>query len=201
MDFQQALKNPGRLFTAPEAVEGSSEFNAAQKRAILLQWKDQLMQLQRATNENMPGPESNGAGADCLRRVVNALTRLTGCMPAADLDHFAKILAARQQVLGDEIRRVLARTQNERYADILAGGGDAGDTSVAELLSDLAFAEVARDAAEVRDIQAAQARIAAGTYGICIDCGRPIGKARLEAYPTAKRCIEDQERYEKLRGR
>jgi RNA polymerase-binding protein DksA len=118
-----------------------------------------------------------------------------------DLDHFGKVLAERKERLGDEIRRVLARTQNERYADILAGGGDAGDTSVAELLSDVAFAEVARDAAEVRDINAAQVRIAAGTYGTCIDCGRPIGKARLEAYPTAKRCIEDQRRREKLRGR
>jgi RNA polymerase-binding protein DksA len=117
-----------------------------------------------------------------------------------DLDHFAKVLAERKERLADEIRRVLARTQNERYADILAGGGDAGDTSVAELLSDVAFAEVARDAAEVRDIGAAQARIAAGTYGTCIDCGRPIPKARLEAYPTAKRCIEDQRRREKLRG-
>jgi RNA polymerase-binding transcription factor DksA len=117
-----------------------------------------------------------------------------------DIDQFAKVLAERKQRLGGEIRRVLARTEKERYADILAGGDDAGDTSVADLLSDVAFAEVARDAAEVRDINAAQARIAAGTYGICIDCGRPIGKNRLEAYPTAKRCIEDQQRREKLRA-
>lgn len=116
-----------------------------------------------------------------------------------DLDHFATALAARKQRLGEEIRRVLARTEKERYADILAGGDDAGDTSVADLLSDVAFAEVARDAAEVRDISAAEARITAGTYGTCIDCGLPIGKKRLEAYPTAKRCIADQERREKLR--
>ena len=77
MDFQQALKNPGRTFGgAPEVLESSTEFDPAQKRAILLQWKDQLMQLQKATDENMPGPESNGAGADCLRRVVDALIRL-----------------------------------------------------------------------------------------------------------------------------
>jgi RNA polymerase-binding protein DksA len=116
-----------------------------------------------------------------------------------DLDHFAKLLAERKRRLGEEIRRVLARTGKEPYADILAGGSDAGDSSVADLLSDVAFAEVARDAAEVRDINAAQARIAAGTYGTCIDCGRPIGNKRLEAYPTAKRCIEDQQRREKLR--
>lgn len=117
-----------------------------------------------------------------------------------DLKHFSTVLAGRKQVLGEEIRRVLARTEQERYVDILAGGDDAGDSSVADLLSDVAFAEVARDAAEVRDISTAQARIAAGTYGTCIDCGQPIGRKRLEAYPTAKRCIEDQQRREKLRA-
>ena len=44
MDFQQALKNPGKMFRGvPEAVESSTEFDVAQKRAILLHWKDQLI--------------------------------------------------------------------------------------------------------------------------------------------------------------
>ena len=77
MDYQEALKNPGKMFGGvPEARESSTDFTPAQKRAILRQWKDPLVQLSRATNENMPGPESDGAGADCLRRVVDALTRL-----------------------------------------------------------------------------------------------------------------------------
>lgn len=76
MDFQQAVKYPEKMFGTPETVEASTEFDAEQKRAILTQWKDQLMQLQKATDERMLGPESNGAGADCLRRVVDALTRL-----------------------------------------------------------------------------------------------------------------------------
>jgi hypothetical protein len=57
-----------------------------------------------------------------------------------ELDRFATVLAGRKQQLGEEIRRVLARTQKEHYADILAGGGDAGDASVADLLSDVALA-------------------------------------------------------------
>ena len=77
MDFKEALKDPGKMFAGiPEALEASREFDAAQKRAILVHWKDQLVQLQKATGENMPGPESDGAGAECLRRVVDALTRL-----------------------------------------------------------------------------------------------------------------------------
>ena len=117
-----------------------------------------------------------------------------------ELNHFARILAERKQRLAEEMRRVLARSNNERYADILAGGGDAGDASIADLLSDVTLAEVARDAAEIRDINAAQARIAAGTYGVCIDCGEPIGRQRLEAYPSAKRCLADQQRREQTRA-
>jgi hypothetical protein len=77
MDIQQAMKNPGRIFGTPEALEASAELTAVQKHAVLLQWKDQLQQLLVATEENMPGPESSsGINADCLRRVVDALTRL-----------------------------------------------------------------------------------------------------------------------------
>lgn len=64
------------MFGRPEALESSTEFDAGQKRAILVQWKDPLEQLQKASDENMPGPESNGAGAECLRRVVDAISRL-----------------------------------------------------------------------------------------------------------------------------
>lgn len=34
------------------------------------------------------------------------------------------------------------------------------------------------------------ARLADGTYGACLHCGRPIGSGRLEARPTADYCIE-----------
>ena len=33
-------------------------------------------------------------------------------------------------------------------------------------------------------------------YGVCIDCGRDITKKRLDAVPTARRCIECQDRKE-----
>jgi RNA polymerase-binding transcription factor DksA len=39
------------------------------------------------------------------------------------------------------------------------------------------------------DVDAALARLAAGTYGRCAVCGEPIPAARLEARPTTDRCI------------
>jgi len=54
------------------------------------------------------------------------------------------------------------------------------------------------DAAEVRRTEATEAlaRMDAGTYGVCVDCGKQIPEARLEFRPEAARCVEDQERFE-----
>ena len=47
-----------------------------------------------------------------------------------------------------------------------------------------------RDAEEhLREIDAAVARVEVGSYGVCESCGGPVGEARLEARPTARRCI------------
>ncbi len=45
-------------------------------------------------------------------------------------------------------------------------------------------------------VEAALARLDAGTYGACVDCGQPIPDARLEVRPEAARCIADQEKHE-----
>ncbi|MFI8526029.1 TraR/DksA family transcriptional regulator [Promicromonospora sukumoe] len=39
------------------------------------------------------------------------------------------------------------------------------------------------------DVDAALARIPAGTYGVCERCGREIAPDRLRARPTARTCI------------
>ncbi len=46
----------------------------------------------------------------------------------------------------------------------------------------------------IEGVDAALARIAAGTYGICVTCGQPISAARLEALPAAAHCIECQKK-------
>jgi hypothetical protein len=77
MKLQQAMKNPMRTFGTPEVLEASADFAVAEKRAILLQWKDQLHQLLTADDENMLRANAiPGANADCLTRVTNMLTRL-----------------------------------------------------------------------------------------------------------------------------
>jgi DnaK suppressor protein len=44
-------------------------------------------------------------------------------------------------------------------------------------------------------LERAEARLAAGTYGLSVESGDPIPDGRLQAVPTAERTIEEQERY------
>jgi hypothetical protein len=93
-------------------------------------------------------------------------------LTTSERDSLARTLEERKTLLREEIRRGLARMGNERYVDLLSGTSDAGDESVAMLLTDVANAEVARDAAELRDIVAAEGRIAAGTVARASSAGR-----------------------------
>jgi DnaK suppressor protein len=117
-----------------------------------------------------------------------------------EFDRLAAGMKARKRLMMDEIRRGLERAGEEGYAKLLGEVGDAGDQSVADLLRDVQAAEVTRDVGEVRDIEGAEARIAAGRYGLCTDCGGEIGYPRLQAFPTAKRCIGCQENREKTKA-
>jgi DnaK suppressor protein len=46
--------------------------------------------------------------------------------------------------------------------------------------------------AELAALQRAEQRLAAGTYGLSIESGRPIPDARLEAVPTAELTVEEE---------
>jgi RNA polymerase-binding transcription factor DksA len=74
------------------------------------------------------------------------------------------------------------------------------DDAAAEAARHADVAQLSRTADELARVDAALARVAAGTYGDCADCGEPIGSARLTANPAAERCAACQEIFEKRRG-
>jgi DnaK suppressor protein len=113
------------------------------------------------------------------------------------IDEFERLIKERRQQLVTELLEDVARARDESYADVAGSVTDLGDEALADLLSDLDNAEVARDMRTVRELEAALARIADGSYGSCAECDGEIGLERLRAYPTAMRCIKCQEVYEK----
>jgi len=114
------------------------------------------------------------------------------------LAKLVRLLDEREKTLSSEVHDELAEPERREYGN-LAGAlpGDSGDQSVASTEADLSFRMTDRHAEELQAIERARQRIRNGTYGDCIDCGGEIGFERLCAYPTAERCILDQERVEK----
>ena len=52
-----------------------------------------------------------------------------------------------------------------------------------------ASALLAQERVHLEDLDRADERLRDGSYGRCERCGGPIGRARLEARPTARTCI------------
>lgn len=113
----------------------------------------------------------------------------------AALQRFGELLRARAGALRrevaaheDETAQMLERSR-ENVEDV-------ADEAEARRGEEVRGAEALRDATELGDIEAALVRIDAGTYGDCLDCDTSIPLARLEANPSALRCIACQERFE-----
>jgi RNA polymerase-binding transcription factor DksA len=51
--------------------------------------------------------------------------------------------------------------------------------------------------ADIEDVDRAMRMLEKGTYGICEACGLPISQDRLDAYPAARFCMEDQRSQER----
>lgn len=113
------------------------------------------------------------------------------------LEKLKQSMLERSRVLQGEVADQRSRTAEDGNDGALGGVGDAGDESVLRMMTDLHLQEAGRDLEELRDIEASLQRMEAGDYGECEECGNEIGFARLEAQPTATRCVECQAQHEK----
>jgi DnaK suppressor protein len=110
-------------------------------------------------------------------------------------------LQERREQLRGEIREALLNVDADRYAVVAGQLAESQEQSLVDLLSEVRHADVARDVEELNDIRGALARLDAGTYGRCVVCDSVIAAPRLEAYPTAKRCLPCQQKHEAARAK
>jgi DnaK suppressor protein len=101
---------------------------------------------------------------------------------------------ARELLAGERerIERVLTRLGHEdtgEPADEEDPANQGSDLYQDEL--DEGLADDLRE--ELAAVERAEVRLAAGTYGLSIESGKPIPDERLEALPTAERTTEEEE--------
>ena len=109
------------------------------------------------------------------------------------------ILEYKQRLL-DKERELLADIARFEAQARAAGETEVGDDSDAAITSEGVSESLHQDALASRtlvEVQDALRRIAQGTYGKCIDCGREIEPARLQAIPWAQYCLKDQARHDR----
>jgi DnaK suppressor protein len=93
--------------------------------------------------------------------------------------------AERERVLVE-----LDEVKIEAPGQMTYGSQAAAATHVFEQQRDLALRD--RNTVHLAEIDAAMARLDAGTYGQCTSCGKPVADERLEALPWAALCIDCQ---------
>ena len=114
-------------------------------------------------------------------------------MQKKELKQMESLLLVRKNIL---LREVEERVK--KYRDANSGKL----TDIAEIASSVSDGELEmlvaeEDARELKQIEDAIARIKAGHYGMCEQCGRAIKKARLKAIPFATLCVSCKEAEEK----
>jgi len=102
--------------------------------------------------------------------------------------------------LREEIRSELLAADLHRAEDIADRVRDSGEESVVDLLADIEYAAIDRHIQALQANERAQQAWHSGGYGICPDCGEAIPFARLEAFPSAARCVNCQSTVERADG-
>jgi DnaK suppressor protein len=145
----------------------------------------------KGARSSSPTPSKGGA-----KRTKSAAEGRAARAKAAPVDRF---LEEQRTLLQGERQASLRQAESlQAEADQLAEEMEPGDTQFdeesgeggtlnVERERDLALSAQAR--AAVDEIDRALAKIDAGTYGTCEQCGQPIPKARLKALPYATLCV------------
>ncbi|WP_394434896.1 TraR/DksA family transcriptional regulator [Streptomyces sp. SGAir0957] len=76
-------------------------------------------------------------------------------------------------------------------------GDDEADTGTKNITREHEMALAANAREMLEQTQRALERLDAGTYGLCENCGNPIGKARMQAFPRATLCVECKQKQER----
>ena len=113
-----------------------------------------------------------------------------------DIDRFKKRLLARERELVADIARFEDEARDSRAAEV----EDLIDQVTSSENKAASFQESTLAGETLKQARDALRRIDDGSYGQCIDCGRRIEPARLEAVPWTPYCLADQEKHDKAKS-
>lgn len=105
-----------------------------------------------------------------------------------DRDRARELLAAERARIETAIARLASQAQPDGEES------EPGERDSADLFERERDSGLSEDlAAQLAAVERAEARLAAGTYGLSVQSGEPIPDGRLEALPTAELTVAEQQ--------
>ncbi|HUS72754.1 MAG TPA: TraR/DksA C4-type zinc finger protein [Sedimentisphaerales bacterium] len=115
-------------------------------------------------------------------------------LTAATIEHFKQMLLAKRRELVSNVKEMgdeaLKQSRLDASGDLSSMPIHMADIGTDNYEQEFALELMDSERKLLNEIDSALQRIEAGTYGICEGTGKPIPKARLEAQPWARYCVE-----------
>jgi DnaK suppressor protein len=116
-------------------------------------------------------------------------------------DELKRALEDRRRSIDSSIRDRLSTVRSEWAGANTVGVLDEWEVADVDLQEDIELALIQIAQETIRRIDDALARLEAGHYGRCVECGDEISEARLRALPFAVRCVGCEQAREPATGR
>jgi DnaK suppressor protein len=123
-------------------------------------------------------------------------------MSAVDTERFRELLLDKRGAVVealDYLHQENPGSLKDETGELVSGSADQhmADTGTETVDREIDYTLEETDGRLLTAIDAALARIDAGTYGICVNCGAQIAPERLEAMPWATLCIDCKRKEER----
>ena len=115
-------------------------------------------------------------------------------LTSADTEHFKQLLLEKRKEILRNVNEfedeALKKSRLDATGDLSSMPIHMADLGTDNYEQEFALGLMDSERKLLREIDNSLVRIEEGTYGICEGTGKPIPKARLEAQPWAKYCVE-----------
>jgi DnaK suppressor protein len=121
---------------------------------------------------------------------------------AIDTEHFRELLVEKRRGVMETLeyfQKENPGSLEDETGELVSGSADQhmADTATDTVDREIDYTLEASDGRLLAAIDTALARIEAGTYGTCVNCGAQIPPERLEAMPWATLCIDCKRKEER----
>jgi len=124
-------------------------------------------------------------------------------MKKEELEKYEKLLLKKREELMEELKirkTQLDETIKDATGDLSSYSYHMADQGTDAMEREKAFHFASKSGRLLYHIDEALRRLRKGEYGNCQSCGKQIQKARLEAVPHARLCIECKEKEEEAKS-